>query len=104
MMNRLLLFLAVALWVGLAAPASAQLFIGPPVGDEIASVNLKFGLLAPQTTFTDPSFGESSFANGAAFGLAASTWPLLNRRLGLRGHVVRSQTDGENATSAFAPI
>jgi hypothetical protein len=82
----------------------AQILNSPPVGQEIASVNLRVGLLAPQTTFNDPSFGESSFDSGFALGMTAAAWPILDRKVGLRGSLIRSRTDGQNATSEFAPI
>jgi hypothetical protein len=87
-----------------AAESSAQLPAGPRAGEELGSVAVRLGLLAPQTKFQDDSFGESSFDNGMALGVSVATWPILGNRIGLRGSMIRSQTDGRNSTSEFAPI
>lgn len=89
------LLLALSDATGLSAQA--------PAGDA-GSVTLGVGVLAPRTTFRDPSFGESGFENGLAVGVSAVTWPLLDRRLGLRATLVRSETDGRNETSELAPL
>jgi hypothetical protein len=96
--------LGLVLAIGFPSAASGQLPGGPRFGEEMASVNLKLGLLAPQTTFTDPSFGESSFSNGFAAGIGLGVWPILDHRIGLRANLIRGRTDGENSTSEFAPI
>jgi len=105
-MNRVIVTAVAA--VGIAASwattLSAQLPSGPAPGNEIASVDVKLGMLSPQTTFTDESFGESSFDNGLAVGFSAAAWPLLDRRVGIKGQVVRSKTEGTNSISEFAPI
>lgn len=96
---------ALLLGLGWVPAAEAQLFGGGPAhGNEIASFNFKLGLLAPQTSFDDPVGGTSSFDSGLAIGAGFSTWPMFNRRLGIRGGIVRSQTDGQNSTSDLAPI
>jgi len=98
------LFLALLFAVlGSASEAAAQFFDGPPAGREMVSVHLKTGLLAPMTTFDDPDFGETGYANGVAFGAGVSVWPALDRRLGLKVTLIRSNTDGE-ADSEWAPI
>jgi hypothetical protein len=94
---------AVLLLAASASTLSAQLAVPEP-GREIASVAVKLGVLSPRTTFNDASFGESSFEEGMAVGVAVSAWPLLGRRVGFRGQLMRSQTDGENSTSELAPI
>ena len=94
---------AAALLLASASALHAQLAVPEP-GREIASVAVKVGLLSPRTTFTDAAFGESGFREGMAVGVAVSAWPLLGRRVGIRGQLVRSHTDGENSTSELAPV
>lgn len=102
---RAVLLLASALAVAMSTTdLAAQVLNNPRLGEELASVNFRLGLLAPQTTFTDESFGESSFDNGVALGFSVAAWPAFNNRVGLRGTLVRSQTDGRNSTSELAPI
>ena len=96
---------ALLLGLGWSSAAEAQLLGGGPQhGNEIASFNLKLGLLSPQTDFDDPVGGQSSFDNGMAIGVGVTTWPMFDRRLGLRGAIVRSRTDGQNSNSDLAPI
>ena len=102
-MRKPVLSIAAALLVAATGPARAQLAVPEP-GREIASVAVKLGVLSPRTTFTDASFGESSFQEGMAAGVAVTTWPLLGRRVGMRAQLMRGRTDGENSTSELAPI
>jgi hypothetical protein len=102
-MIRPLLSLGAALLIAATAGAELHAQAAAP-GHDIASVGLKLGLLSPRTTFDDASFGESSFSEGLAYGVAVNTWPMLGRRVGIRGQLVRSETAGENSTSDFAPI
>src|SRR5690606_25211109 len=91
--------------IGTPSALAGQLFgSGGDAGYEIASATLKMGMLSPRTTFTDNSFGESSFSNGLAVGVTATAWPVFNRRVGLKAQIIRSETDGQNETSEFAPI
>lgn len=106
-MKRILTAAAIFAVTALSAPAAleAQFFgTGGDAGYEIASATLKLGMLSPRTTFTDDSFGESSFANGFAVGITATTWPAFSRQVGLKAQIVRSETDGQNEMSEFAPI
>src|SRR5690606_14446008 len=48
--------------------------------------------------------GESRFERGGAFGVSATVWPILSRRIGIRAKVIRSETDGVNEMSEFAPL
>ena len=104
-MTRAVLRTAAALMLVFASGPTLQAQLASPEpGREIASVGIKLGMLSPRTTFTDASFGESSFEEGAAYGVSVATWPLLGRRVGIRGQMIRSHTDGENSTSELAPI
>jgi hypothetical protein len=76
----------------------------PRLGGERGTASIRLGLLAPMTTFDDPSFGESGFANGMAIGVSAAAWPLLGGHIGLRAQVTRSRTEGENTVSELAPL
>jgi hypothetical protein len=83
-----------------------QIFNAPALGDDLGSVAFHLGMLAPQTTFEDEMFGESSFGSGLAMGLTAAAWPTwpLDGKLGLRVSMNRSEVDGQNSTSEFAPM
>lgn len=81
----------------------AQWRPAPRPGEDWVSARVHFGMLAPTSTFTDPSFGESSFQSGAALGLSVMTWPWQGR-LGFGAQVFRSQTDGYNAEHELAPL
>jgi hypothetical protein len=70
--------------------------------EEWATFGVEFGRFAPRTTFQDATFGESSFRAASAIGFSAAAWP--HRRVGLRFKVARSQTDGTNESSEYAPI
>lgn len=70
--------------------------------DTWASLGVSFGAFSPQTTFTDPSFGESNFEGASAIGFSARAWPHSNFGIGI--DVTRSKTDGTNSTSDLAPI
>jgi hypothetical protein len=94
---------AVLLVAASASTLHAQLAVPQP-GREIATIALKLGVLSPRTTFSDASFGESRFKQGTAVGVSVAAWPLLGRRVGIRGQMVRSHTDGQNSTSELAPI
>ena len=92
-------FAAVALLVLLSSQASAQTL----PGNDYGSLSVHVGLFSPQTTYTDRSYGESSFASGLATGASVSTWPTQGR-WGFRFQLVRSETDGQNAQYELAPI
>lgn len=99
-MMRAATFAAVVLLaVSSTVRASAQTLPGSDYG----SLTVHLGLFSPQTTYTDASFGESSFASALATGFSASTWPTQGR-WGIRVQLVRSKTDGQNAQFPFAPI
>lgn len=102
-MKHVLLLAVGVLTLGGAHEAAAQFFDGPPAGQEIASIHLKTGLLAPMTTFQDEDFGETSYANGLAFGAGVSVWPAFDRKLGVKVNLIRSKTDGV-ADTEWAPI
>src|SRR5690606_27506513 len=46
------------------------------------------------------------FDNGLAIGVTAAAWPSwpLDGKLGLRASLIRSEVDGQNETSEFAPM
>lgn len=90
--------LVLAVTCALAAPALSSAQEDRPW----ASLGIEFGAFSPQTTFQEPSFGETSFDTGAAIGFSATAWP--HHAVGLRLKVVRSTTNGTNATSEFAPL
>jgi hypothetical protein len=73
--------------------------------NNVGSVALKVGLLAPQSSFEEET-GEGSWDNGLAIGVVGTAWPRwpLDRRLGIRGQIVRSSHDGKNTVSEFTPI
>jgi hypothetical protein len=60
-------------------------------------------LLRPLSTFHDDTYGESSFASGAAVGVSVLTFPLQGR-LGFGAQLYRSRTDGQNEQNEFAPL
>jgi hypothetical protein len=94
--------LTVCLTVGVllsAAPVGAQLL----PGNDYGSVTVHAGLLSPQTKYRDASFGESWFESGFALSASATAWPTRGR-WGVRAQLVRSKTDGSNATFPLAPI
>ncbi len=96
--------IAGALLMGARSAAEAQLLGEAPLaGSDWVSLSLDVGLLAPTSTFEDSSFGKSSFASGAALGASVMAWPFQGR-LGVGARLVRSQTDGENESSALAPL
>jgi hypothetical protein len=88
----------------IAGSLNAQLSNAAGPGTEIGQATIKLGVLSPRTTFTDDSFGESSFGDGMAIGLQAAAWPMFGNRVGVRGELVRSETDGKNEQFEFAPI
>jgi hypothetical protein len=88
---------AVALAAAGAVEVSAQ-----SGAREWASFSVEYGAFSPRTTFEDPAFGKSSFETAGAIGFAVAAWP--HERLGLRLKAVRSDTNGTNETSEFAPI
>lgn len=96
--------LALLLAIGSASELSAQLGNAAAVGDDWGSLGVNLGLFAPMTTFEDDQFGESSFENGGAIAVTGTAWPLYGRRLGVKVGIVRSETEGYNETSEFAPL
>jgi hypothetical protein len=96
--------IAVLLSLQPSANLHAQLFGDAPApGQDFGSARLNLGLLSPLSTFTDPSFGESSFASAPTIGASVLVWPWQGN-LGIGAQLFRSKTDGENETSEFAPI
>jgi hypothetical protein len=84
--------------------ASAQLLRPAPVpGNDWGSARFNLGLFAPLSTFTDPTYGESSFKSGAAVGASVVTFPWQGR-LGFGAQLYRSRTDGHNDQYEFAPL
>jgi hypothetical protein len=72
-------------------------------GNDFGTFSLHAGVLAPLTTFEDPSFGESKLESGFALGASITTWPTRGR-WGFRAQLIRSRTDGTNAQYEFAPL
>jgi hypothetical protein len=72
-------------------------------GDDYGSLAVHFGLFSPTTTYTDQTYGESSFKSGMATGVSVTTWP-TSGNWGFRFELVRTETDGHNAQFEFAPI
>lgn len=72
-----------------ASPVSGQLWDAGVPGEDLGSLALLFGSVAPQSSLPD----GASFASGIAIGGSASWWPF--RYVGFRGHVVRAKTDGQ---------
>jgi hypothetical protein len=99
-MMRAATFAAVAVLVlHPGAEASAQVL----PGNDHGSLTVHLGLFAPQTSYDDPTGGESSFASGMATGASVSTWPTQGR-WGFRLQLIRSKTDGQNTQFEFAPM
>jgi len=100
MLRRPMMFaLAGLLSLGPASRLEAQ---APAVGSDFGSARINVGMLAPTSTFTDPMFGESSFASGAALGASVLVFPWQGR-WGIGANLIRSTTEGE-AESEFAPM
>jgi len=99
MMTKRMLGIALSALVLVAQPVSGQILweAGQP-GDDIGSVAVMFGVLAPSTSFSDDG---SSFEQGTALGLALNYWPF--ERLGLRTHVLRAKTPGDHGDLAPCP-
>jgi hypothetical protein len=98
-MKRLNVCLTVGLLLAASAPLSAQVL----PGNDWGAVTVHAGLLSPQTKYQDASFGESWFESGFAVSASAVVWPTQGR-LGIRTQLVRSRTDGANASFPLAPI
>jgi hypothetical protein len=96
---RVCLTLAILSSALLRAPVGAQVLPGNDVG----SVGVQVGLLAPQTKYTDASFGQSWFESGFAVSATATVWPTRGN-WGFRAQLTRSRTDGTNASFPLAPI
>jgi len=70
-----------------AGMASGQWTAGIP-GEDVFSVGLHVGMLAPTSELSD----GTSFESGTSIGLSLTWWPFL--RLGLQGFAFRSETEG----------
>jgi len=102
-MKRFVLAAAVLTALGNAGIASAQLFNGPRAGEEMATLHLKGGLIAPISTFDDADMGETSYASGPVYGASLTAWPALDRKLGVMVNILRGHTDGVSDYE-WAPI
>src|SRR5262245_23146083 len=100
-MRRVNVCLTVALL--LAARPSIPLHAQVLPGNDFGSVTVYAGVLSPRTKYTDASFGQSWFESGLAVSGAATAWPTRGR-WGIRAQLVRSKTNGVNASFPLAPI
>jgi hypothetical protein len=98
-MKRALLLLLPVLALAGVQKASAQ----TGYAEERGAIYLKGGLISPMTTFQDEDFGETSYSNGAVYGLGGTLWPALGGKGGLIFNVLRGKTDGQ-ADDPMAPI
>ncbi|MDR0788354.1 MAG: hypothetical protein LBG44_10905 [Gemmatimonadota bacterium] len=98
-MKRALLLVLPILALAGAPDVSAQVSIT----EERGALFLKGGLIAPMTTFQDDDYGETSYANGAGYGVGAMVWPALGGKGGLIVNILRGKTDGK-ADDPNAPI
>ena len=99
-MKRIALCLTIA---ALTAHGSSQLQGQILPLNDWGSFGVVGGVLAPQTTFADPSGGESKLESGFALGATATVWPTRGR-LGIKAQVVRSETDGTNTIVPLAAL
>jgi hypothetical protein len=87
-----LVVLVTVLWT---SPLSAQIWEAGLPGDDIGSVAVTGGVVAPSTNFSDDG---SHFESGGIFGLALTYWPF--EHFGLRTHVMRGKTQGNHGDMA----
>ncbi len=71
---------------------SAQGWSAGAPGEDVGSLALLIGSMAPQSTLP----GGASFASGIAVGASVTVWPF--RYVGFRGNIARAKTKGQEGT------
>jgi hypothetical protein len=97
--------LTVCLIVGALLAARPHDPLGAQIlpGNDFGAVTVHAGFFSPTTKYHDTSFGESWFERGFAVSASAVAWP-TESWWGIRAQLVRTKTDGRNASFPLAPI
>jgi hypothetical protein len=74
--------------------AEAQLWTTGQPGDDVGSIAVLFGQLSPNSTFSEDGSG---FESGTVIGASGTGW--LFRRLGVRAHFLRGETEGNHGNT-----